>query len=286
MNLWRIFRAIKLSSAVLILTGCSGLFFFPEKDFVLTPDKLKLVYEDVQFASLDGTRLHGWFLPAAGEAKGTVVFYHGNAENVSTHIGAVYWLPPHGYNVFIFDYRGYGRSMGDEDIPGVNLDGQAALAYIGQRQDIDSGRVVVFGQSLGAAIALYSVATSQVPVKAVVVESAFPRYRTIFKEKLASFFLTWPLQWPLSYTVSDQYSPVNYLDIIKGMPLLVIHGDTDPIVPDHHGRALYAAAGGDKELWIIEGGGHTSAFGRFREIYRPRLLDYLDRKLGPVTPDT
>ncbi|MEW5756655.1 MAG: alpha/beta fold hydrolase [Pseudomonadota bacterium] len=255
------------------------MFFYPQKQLVRTPQDIGLAYEDVTFSSLDGTRLHGWFLPAQGPAKATVVFVHGNAENISTHVAAVYWLPAAGYNVFAFDYRGYGRSEGKESLDGVHLDARAALDYVRGRADVDPARLVLFGQSLGGAVALYTAATSQVPLRAVVVESSFSDYRKIFREKLSDLIITWPLQWPLSFTVSDQYSPLAVIADLKA-PLLVIHGDADPIVPVSHAHALYSAAKGDKTLWIIEQGGHTAAFGPMREVYRPKLVEYLESRLA------
>lgn len=255
------------------------MFFYPQKELQRTPDKIGLQYEDVSFASIDGTRLHGWFLPAQ-QAKGTVVFFHGNAENISTHIGAVYWLPAEGYNVFLFDYRGYGLSAGHATISGIHNDARAALQYVHDRADIDPRRLVLFGQSLGGAVAIYTAVTAGIPLAAVVVESAFADYRKIMREKLAEFFLTWPLQWPLSYTVTDRYSPIRVVADLK-VPLLIIHGDTDKVVPVEHAYDLYEAATGDKTLWIVKGGGHTAAFGANRQEYRPRLLAYLEKKLNP-----
>ena len=261
-----------------LLSGCAGLFFYPEKELIRTPDQIGLDYEDVRFASIDGTQLHGWFLPAQIDVKGTIIFYHGNAENISTHIGAVYWLPPEGYNVFLFDYRGYGRSGGKTNIDGVHLDARAALQYLHDRTDIDPARLVVFGQSLGGSIGLYTAATSGIQLAAVVVESPFSSYRKILREKLKAFIFTWPFQWPLSYTVTDRYSPLAVISELKA-PLLIIHGDADTIVPVNHAQDLYQAATGDKTLWIVKGGGHTSAFTQYRQEYRPRLLLYLEEKL-------
>ena len=91
------------------LGSCANLLFFPQRDLVLTPDQVGLAYRDVWFEAADGTRLHGWFLPAekkmALSAACTVLFLHGNAENISTHLASVSWLPAQGYNVFLFDYR-------------------------------------------------------------------------------------------------------------------------------------------------------------------------------------
>jgi len=264
------------------LSACSGMFFYPMPELVRTPADINLAYQDVHFASKDGTRLNGWFLPAQGEAKGTVVFFHGNAENISTHIGMVYWLPKEGYNVFLFDYRGYGLSEGKAEIHGVHLDGQAALEFIAHYPGVDAERLVVFGQSLGGAIAVYSTVHSKVQVKALILESTFADYRKIFQEKLAGVFLTWPLQWPLSYTVTDQYSPVLHIGQLTDTPLLVVHGEADRIVPLHHGQQLFDAAVGDKQLWLVEGGVHTSAFTYFLNDYRPRLMHYLAEKIPPT----
>jgi fermentation-respiration switch protein FrsA (DUF1100 family) len=263
------------------LAGCGSLFFLPQQQLVRSPANLGLAYEDVTFASADGTLLHGWFLPAQGAVKGTILFFHGNAENISTHIGAVYWLPEQGYNLFLPDYRGFGRSQGSPDIAGVQQDAAAALAYLRQRPGVDQRRLVVFDQSIGGAIALTTVAEHGRDLKAVIVESAFSGYRTIAREKLAEAWLTWPLQWPLAYTIDDAYSPMERMARLDGVAKLFIYGTDDEIVPFSHGERLYGAAGGERELWVIPGGRHIEAFGRFRDVYRPALLAYLERVLGP-----
>lgn len=264
---------------LLTLNGCSSVFFMPQQNLVRTPANLDLTYEDVFFSSLDGTRLHGWFLPAKGAAKGTILFFHGNAENISTHIGAVYWLPAAGYNVFLPDYRGFGTSEGEPDIAGVHLDAAAALEYLHHRPDIDSSRLVVFGQSIGGAIALSTVAQYGNGIKAVVVESAFSSYRDIAREKLGELWLTWPFQRPIAYAINDEYSPIKRMGQLNGIAKLIIHGTADEIVPFSHAERLYQAAHGDRELWVIPDGRHIEAFGRFREYYRSALLAFLERVL-------
>ena len=265
---------------VCALAGCSGLFFYPHKLHVRTPDLINLEYRDVYFTTLDGVNLHGWFLPAQGRTFGTVLFLHGNAENISTHIGSVYWLPERGFNVFLFDYRGYGWSRGKPSIAGVQQDAQSAITHIMTSPNVDAQRVVVFGQSLGGALAVTAVANSEYhgQIKALVTESAFSSYRRIFREKAASFWLTWPLQWPLSWTVSDRYSPEKFIKHISPIPLLVIHGDRDEIIPIHHGRRLYDEADVPKEFWLVENGRHTEAFRH--KGFRDRFVRYLKDKLN------
>jgi hypothetical protein len=143
------------------------------------------------------------------------------------------------------------------------------------RKDVDPDRVVVLGQSLGGAIAIYNVAHSPYRrhIRALVVESAFASYRQITREKLADFWLTWPLQWPLSWTVSDEYNPSVAVAGVSPIPLLIIHGDRDSIVPVDHGKRLFELAQEPKQLWIVSGGGHIQAFQH--QSYRDRFVNYL-----------
>jgi len=259
--------------AALGLTGCSGLLFAPQRELLPNPERLGVAYRDVNFASADGTPLHGWFLPAVGPAEGTVVFLHGNAENISTHIGSVYWLPARRFNVFLFDYRGFGHSGGEPDLKGATEDAAAAIREARTLPGVDPDRLVVFGQSIGGAIAVYAVATgAREGVRLVVAESTFAGYRRIAREKLGDAWLTWAFQWPLSFLIPDRYSAGPVAARVAPIPLLVIHGDADPIVPLRHGLALYDAAADPKRLWVVPGGGHIEAFGRFGKVYRDRLV--------------
>jgi fermentation-respiration switch protein FrsA (DUF1100 family) len=271
-------RARTLIALCLLLTqtACSGLLFHPSPVMERTPAQLGLAYEDVYFLTRDNVKLHGWYLPAKGKPVGSILYLHGNAENISTHIFNVAWLPARGFNVFAFDYRGYGLSGGEPSLPGVHRDFSAALHWLLKKPFAAEHGVVVFGQSLGGGIAIYGVAHSDVQdrIRALVVESALSSYRDIAREKLAGFFLTWPLQWPLSFAMPDGYSPIYAIPEIKGIPILIIHGDHDPIVPLHHGERLYAAATAPKAFWLVKGGGHIQAF--TFEKYREKLVDYLD----------
>ncbi len=272
---------ILLSLCMLIsMNGCTSLFFQPQKNHVLSPERFELEYQDVNFKSADGVMLHGWYLPAQGKTKGTVLFLHGNAENISTHILSIYWLPGRGYNVFIIDYRGYGRSQGQADVAGALADIEAALQTLIARPDIDPDRIVVLGQSLGGALAISAVAQSQLRshIKAVVVDSAFSSYGIITREKMADFWLTWPLQWIPWLTIDDSFSPVNTIAKISPVPVLIIHNEQDQIIPVHHATRLYNAAHEPKELWIQSSGRHIEAL--TYEGNREKLLRYFEKVLG------
>lgn len=255
------------------------MFFHPAREVAAPPDLADGSLEEVFFPSGDGVRLHGWILRPPGPPKGTVLFFHGNAENMSTHVNAVLWLVKAGYLVFAFDYRGYGTSDGTPDIPGVNRDGAAALDLAFHIRGGEEGGVVVFGQSLGGAIATYAVANSprRGEVKALILDSAFAGYRRIVRDKLIAGIVTLPLAWPASWTVEDGYSAERWIGSVAPVPVVVIHGTKDPVVPFSHGERLYRLAGEPKGLWKVEGGGHAIAL-RLADV-RDRLLGFLDSVL-------
>ena len=261
----------------LLLAGCTGLIFQPLRELVLTPDQIGLAWRDVEFTASDRVRLHGWFLPARAPHRGSVLFLHGNAENISTHLASVAWLPGAGFDVLLFDYRGYGRSDGSPSLAGLQQDFAAALETLLALPGVASQRVVVFGQSLGGAVAISGLAAEprHDDVAGLVVEGPFTSYRGLAREKLAGFWPTWPLQWPLSLTIDDRYRPVDEIGGLAPLPVLIIQGEADRVVPPQHGRALFAAAGEPKELWLLPGIGHNQALATLHN--RRRLRGWLEQ---------
>jgi hypothetical protein len=261
--------------AALGVAGCTAMFFHPHRIQVLTPDKLGLAYQEVRFKTRDGLELYGWFLPAKGPALGTILQLHGNAENISTHFTSLAWMPGRGFNVFTFDYRGYGASEGEPTLEGVQLDIDAAVQTLLSRGDVDKDRIVMYGQSLGGALAAYYVVHSPYRdrFRALVLESAFGGYRDIVHEKLADHWFTWPFQWLPQFTVDDRFSPLPTMASISPLPLLVLHGDQDAVVPVQEGKRLYEAAKEPKQLWVVPGAGHIQTMRHPAE--RDRLVAYL-----------
>jgi hypothetical protein len=251
------------------------MFFQPHRIQVLTPDRLGLAYQEVTFKTRDGVELYGWFLPAKGPALGTILQLHGNAENISTHFTSLAWMPARGFNVFTFDYRGYGASEGEPTLDGVQLDIDAAMQTLLARSDIERDRIVMYGQSLGGALAAYYVAHSphRDQLRALILESTFSGYIDIVREKLADHWFTWPFQWLPQFTVDDRFSPLPTMTRISPLPLLVLHGDQDAVVPVQEGRRLYEAAVEPKQLWIVPGAGHIQTMGSL--AMRDRLVAYL-----------
>jgi uncharacterized protein len=264
---------------LLCCTGCESLFFYPRKQLVDNPVAQLFSPKDIRFKAPDGVGLHGWFFSAGPNAKGTVLVLHGNAENLSTHVNSVLWLVKGGFNLFIFDYRGYGRSEGIPSIPGVHLDAQAALMTLLAMPEVDGKQVVILGQSLGGAISVYTVANflQKERIAALVIDSAFSSYRGIARDKLAEHFITWPFQYPLSLFFNDAYSPAQWIKKASPVPILILHGEQDPVVPIRHGRILYETAVQPKEFWETTAPGHIQAFAD--EGVRRQLVKYLAERL-------
>jgi fermentation-respiration switch protein FrsA (DUF1100 family) len=255
------------------LTGCvEGQFFYPDDVDYGSPRAAGLAHEDVSITSPAGPRLHGWWLPASGPAKATVLHLHGNAANVSNHLPLVAWLPARGYHVLMLDYRGFGRSEGKPTLNGVVDDARAALAWLRAQQRTP---IVVIGQSLGGATALRAVAADPADVKLLVVDSAFASYRGIARDALG------PLRWAaepalqvLPGTAADPVTAVAALTV----PVLVMHGTGDGVIPLSHGQTLYAAAREPKQWLQVEQGSHLDALAR--EPVRRRVLDAMDRAVA------
>lgn len=264
-------------TAMLLLSGCSRLMFFPMQGWVRTPAQLGIDYEDVQIVSGDGTRLNGWWLDAyggPGQAKGTVIFFHGNAENISTHLGSVYWLPESGYQVLMIDYRGYGRSEGQARFPDVLLDITAVLEWGLPDPRVVNKPVFVLGQSLGGALSGYVMGTRpdlSGRVTGVVLDAAFASYRDITREIASRSWITWLFQYPASWTMPRKYDLVDHIDGISPTPLMVIHGRLDEVIPFEDGERLFEAAGKPKRF-LTYNGPHIQTF-RDLEL-RAALLDF------------
>ncbi|MGZ8994931.1 MAG: alpha/beta hydrolase [Rhodospirillales bacterium] len=286
----RLPSAAAVLCALLLLPGCTSLLFYPTREHVLTPEVIGLDYRDVQFMAADGIRLHGWLLPAQGPAEGTILFVHGNAENISTHIASVAWLPSQGYNVFLFDYRGFGASEGAPDLDGLHRDTLAAIEKTFNFDGVHPERIAVFGQSLGGSVAISTVLRSprRPQIRGLIVEGAFSSYRRIARENLAEFEPTWLFQVPLSFTIDNRYHPEEDIAGISPVPVLIVHGAEDRIVAPTHAKDLFEAAHAPKALWLIPGASHIQAF-QMTET-RQRLLTYLRRcvfagNAGDPAPD-
>ena len=266
---------IWISIIGMLLLGLSSCahkaFYYPDRADYGSPAQNGLPFEPVTFKSYDGTALSGWFVPAQGKAKGTVIHFHCNAQNISAHWGFVNWLPARGFNVFMFDYRGYGKSEGKPNPRGLFEDGQAAIDYVRSRPDVNPEKLVIFGQSLGGANAIGAVGSgNKQGVKAVAVEATFQSYSDIANDKFVG----------AGVLMSNRYSAEKYVAGISPIPLLLIHGTADEVIPYKHGQALFDLAGKPTKLVRVEGGHHLEATSpRFKNRYRDELSQFFTAAL-------
>lgn len=269
---------------MLALAGCTNVFYQPSREKYFTPsEKAGAEPEEVFFQSPDGPRLHGWFFSSKkSPSQGTVIQFHGNAENMTSHFLSTAWVIRYGYNLFTFDYRGYGQSEGAPYPAGVHLDALAALNEVKRRA---VGPVIVYGQSLGGAIALRALEDwgGRTDVQAIVIESSFLSYRKIARQKLADYWLTWPFQWMSALLVSDSHSPKKKILELAPIPILVVHGTEDPIVPFKFGKAIFDAAGEPKCLWPIASTVHGHLMNTEQGRLRQPMVDFFERRSCPVS---
>jgi len=272
------FRLAACLACLALLAGCvQSAFYQPDRVLYDTPARHGLKFEQAVFTSKDGTRLVGWFIPASGygdprRARGTVVHFHGNAQNMSAHWRYVDWLVQRGFNLFVFDYRGYGASEGSPDSKGVFEDSLAALDYVRARPDVDPARLLVFGQSLGGTNAIAAVGSgNRAGVRAIAIEATFFSYSSIASEKVIG----------AGSLADDSYSAERFIAALSPTPLLLMHGTADGVVPYSHSERLFAKAAEPKRLVRIEGGAHTEALTpRFGAVYRDLLTDFFAAALA------
>lgn len=278
----RLFLSLALLAATTLggLSGCSSVFFYPDHVTYVTPDRLGLAYDDIYLDTGDGERLHGWWLPAAetGNVRGTVYYLHGNAQNISSHILNIAWLPEAGYNVFTLDYRGFGQSTGDPDLEGALHDVETGLRWLADTPKRGDQPVYLLGQSLGGGlgVALASEWTRRGETPAltgVILDGTFSGFRAIAREKLAAFWLTWAFQIPLSWTVPAEYEGSDRIAAISPVPVLVIHSVRDQIIPFHHGRELFEAAR-EPKMFLQTDTPHAATF--IIPEYREAVLRFME----------
>jgi fermentation-respiration switch protein FrsA (DUF1100 family) len=264
-----------LSQLARMLAGKKGgnhLFYLPTRDEPATPAKWGYKFENVAFKSADGTPLHGWFMPAKGKrVKGTVVFSHGNAGAIGHHLGFTMWLVEGGYNVMMYDYRGFGKSGGEVDRRGMIDDVKAAFSYVGLRKDIDATKIVSFGHSLGGAKSITALGESPVPgLRAIVIDGAFASYQAMARVVAGQLGAD---------LVTDELSPIGFVSKLPQVPFLVVHGKRDEVVPFAQGQTLYENAQEPKTLFAVDDGTHGGSLFQNGGAYREKMLAWLDERL-------
>jgi pimeloyl-ACP methyl ester carboxylesterase len=278
---------------LLCLASCNHLFYAPTRVVYTTPTKLNKPFQELTVPVGKGDKLAVWRLFATEPRYGTILQFHGNGENMTSHFLFVEWLTDLGFDVVTFDYRGYGRSTGVASRAATIEDGLEVIRWL--KADARSAPMPLFvvGQSLGGAVSVASVTAAQresLSVAALVLDSTFDSYRAVTRNKLGGFWLTWPLQWPLSFLVSDELSPAEMAPALT-IPILQVHAVIDPIVPYARGIALHELFTQDDARMIdIPVPSHTRAFTKYSPL-RPDIVGFFcrhslekeacDRRLAP-----
>lgn len=265
----------RMAKGVLGQRGGNQLFYFPTHDEPATPAAWGLKFENVNFKSADGTPLHGWLIAKRGaKSKGTVVFSHGNAGSMGHHLGFITWLAEAGYNVLMYDYRGFGKSGGSVDRRGMVDDVKAAFAYAVTRPDLSASHLISYGHSLGGAKSVTALGESPVRnLHAVVIDGAFASYQAMARVvggRLGESLVT------------DELAPKDFVKKLSPVPLLVIHGSHDEVVPVSQGRQLFESARQPKTLFEVDAGRHGDSLSRDHGAFRKRMLVWLDQPVPPV----
>jgi uncharacterized protein len=235
---------------VLIGALLGSFLYFPERELAATPAEAGLEFRDLEMVTEDGERLHAWWVEARDDRIGHVLLCHGNGGNIGDRVLHAELLTAVGFDVLMFDYRGYGRSTGKPDEEGTYRDARAAREALLGQPGVDPDRVFYLGESLGGAVAVEL--ASAYPPAGLLLLSAFTSVREMAKVHYKV------LPGPL---VPDVYNNADRIGELH-VPLLVIHGDRDDIVPVEQGRALYEAAPGPKQIRVVEGAGHNDILDR------------------------
>lgn len=240
-------RLLALVALATVTAGCresmEGRFiYYPSRTLAADPSSVGLPFHDVAFTAADGARLHGWLIP--GRTPTTLLYSHGNAGNIADRLAIARLLSDElGVGLFMYDYRGYGRSEGAPSEAGLVRDALGARAAL-LGEGVAAEQVVYFGRSLGAAVTV-DLALAH-PPRAVVLEAPFASVRAMANTVLPGVGYLFHTRW-------DSLAKVSRLRA----PLLVLHGDADEVVPYAQGRALFAAAPEPKTFVTVRGGRHN-----------------------------
>jgi len=240
-----------------------SFIFYPDDYLIADPSDWGMPFEDVYFSTADGLTLNGWFVP--GEKEMTWLWFPGNAGNISYRLDNLRLLHYRlSLNIFIFDYRGYGRSQGRPSEEGTYLDAEAALDYLRSRRDIDPDAIIFFGRSLGSAVAV-NLATKH-NCLGLILESPPSSLVGMMKRLFPSLP---PEDLPIKY---DSLSKIKRISV----PLLILHGDCDEVVPFFMGRKLYEAANEPKQFYTIENAGHNDTYMVGGEEYFQAIENFIE----------
>jgi uncharacterized protein len=266
--------AVYLIVTYLLLVGCAMVF---EEHLIFVPSRypigdwhpVGLQCEDVAFATQDGVRLHGWYCPVP-RPRCVFLMAHGNAGNITHRVDRITsWQQQLNVSVFVFDYRGYGRSAGRPNEPGVYQDARAAYRWLTTDKGIAPDDVVFFGESLGTAVVL-QLATEVAP-RALILESPFTSAVDVGQQA----FPWLPVRW----IMRNRFASMEKIGEYHG-PLLIIHGTQDTVIPFTMGQTLFARANEPKRFYAVAGADHNEVAVVGGRLYMQAMDNFLREVAG------
>ena len=263
---------LALLAYVVLLVSCENrLIYHPYKypAGLWDPSLVPFQFEDVWFKAEDGVKLHGWYVPTEN-ARATWLFFHGNAGNLTHRIENIALLQSLNLNIFIFDYRGYGRSKGAPDEKGLLLDSEAAYQVMVDRYQTDPDTLFLFGRSLGGFFAADT--ATRHPAAGVILESTFTSAQDMAKKMMPVL--------PIGFAIRSKLDAINKVPQLQ-LPKLFFHGTQAEIVPYKLGQELYEAAAEPKEFYAIEGAGHNDTVDVGGAPYFAKIDDFITQTLQP-----
>ena len=263
-----IVASVSIASIALLYVFQSRFVYYPERTLLADPRAIGLQFESVNFETADGLQLSGWFIPCDG-ARGVILFCHGNAGNISHRLESIEIFHRLGLEVFIFDYRGYGQSEGKPTEHGTYEDAKAAWRYLIEKRQVTPSQVIVFGRSIGGAVAAW-LAQTHTP-KALILESTFTSLRDV-ATTLYPYL-------PVRLFLRLEYDTAVYLSRVD-CPVLIVHSRDDKIMPFSHARRLFEVAREPKELLEITGT-HNEGFITSGRHYEEGLNAFILQYVGP-----
>lgn len=271
------FLAVAGAIAIAYLSIClslrawqNRLIFFPTPHLTLTPNDLELPHEEVwlPISSETEERLHGWWLPASSPSQGVILYCHGNGSNVGENLEQAYRFVKLGFDVFLFDYRGYGQSGGNFPTEAqVYEDAQVALDYLLQQRQIDPQTIILYGHSLGGAIAI-DLAARNLQLAGLMIEGSFTSLRDMVN--LVSIYSILPIDLILTH----RFDSLRKLESLE-MPILYIHGTADATVPYWMSKTLFEATKAPKKLLLVSGAGHNNVAAIAGEEYLQTVREFV-----------
>lgn len=260
----------------LLVLGCTNLFYYPDNYHYINENALEYPPIPIDLKISEQQETLSWYFESKKIIRKpiTILFAHGNAQNMSAHFRSLYWILDKGYNYFIVGYPGFGPSDGNPSPDSTVESVKSALSWI--RSNRPNDKIFVYGQSLGGNVALRAISElNDISVCGVAIEGSFLSYQKVASEVLSRNFLLWLFQWVPYLAVNESRSISTNLRYLPESRYLVVHGTSDPSISLNLGKELFLSLPEPKQFWEVEGGRHIDTFAKFPDM-RNQFMKFID----------